>query len=120
MANIVQKIVAEEKFKLSRPLRIEPQVGDGSEPIEITELSLPFSILRGRYIVEAQEEFEALVGAVDVPDVDKRFHAYLIAKMAKVPYDAILDDLVVHDFTTLTLTVYRFLLRGVAVETPAG
>lgn len=107
--DITKQIITEGKYALGRPLGYEGENG----PVEVTELTLPFSNLRGRDIVEAQEEFEALEGAADVLETSKRFHAYLIAKMARVPYDAILDGLAVHDFSTLTLTVYRFLLRGV-------
>ena len=104
--SIVKQILATDKFKLSKPIK----VGDN----EIGELSLPFSELRGRDIVEAQKEFEAINGGpVELLETSKDFQAFLIAKMAKVPYDTILDELPVSDFNALTLAVYRFLLYGV-------
>jgi hypothetical protein len=76
-----------------------------------TEISLPFSAVRGRDIVEAQDEYEALAGhpVSAVLELDKKFQAYVAAKIAQVPYDDILD-LPVKDFAAITLAVQRFLL----------
>lgn len=110
--NIVEKTLSEEKYELSKPLSIPASEG-GGEPNVLTELSLPFSKLRGRDVVEAQEEYETLRGGtLEIFENSKDFQAFMIAKMAKVPYKSIVDDLAVADFSVLTLTMYRFLLRG--------
>lgn len=104
--NIIQRTLTTEKYELSKPI----MVGEA----EVSELSLPFSELRGRDIVSAQEEFEVLNGGpVDFLENSKNFQAYLISKMSKIPYDIIMDGIPVHDFNALTLAVYRFLLHGV-------
>ena len=114
--DITKKIITEGKYTLSKPLYIQTEHADGnaSTPIEITELNLPFLELRGRDIVEAQEEFVVLNGReLDVFEANKGFHVYLISRMSKVPYDTIMDEMAVHDFSVVTLTAYRFLTRGV-------
>ena len=108
---VIEKILASEQYELSRPVTIKDE--KTGEDKEITVLQLPFSHLRGRDIAEAQDEFDAFSsGKIEVLDSNKGFHAYLISKMAKVPYETVLDDLAMQDFSILTLVVYRFLFAG--------
>jgi hypothetical protein len=79
----------------------------------MTEINLPFSEVRGHDMVAAQEEFETLSGTttLGVLELNKHFQAYFASKIAKVPYETILD-LPMKDFTAVTLAVQRFLFSG--------
>lgn len=87
-----------------------------SVPIgELTEINLDGSKLKGRDILEAQEEYEALTGTsvgFSVLELDKKFQAFMASKIAGISYDTILN-LPAKDFSAVTLEVQRFLLgRG--------
>ena len=103
--NIYEKTLADGKLELKKPL----VVGDK----ELTELDFPLADLRGRDIVAAQTEFEMLTGTASegILESNKNFLAYMASKIAKVPYDSILD-LTVRDFNAVTLVMQRFLYRG--------
>lgn len=103
--NAIEKIVKEGRYTLAAPIKI------GGE--EVTELSVPFSEVRGRDLVEAQSEYETIAGTIVQANVaDKGFHAYLVSRVAKIPYDVMLDDVGIADFNMLTLAAQYFLLRG--------
>lgn len=103
--NVLEEIISNERYTLTRPIAV------GSE--EVTSLELPFKSLRGRDLVAAQSEYEVMTGdAVALNISDTGFHAYLIAKLAKIPFDVMMDDVHLVDFNTLTLAARSFLIRG--------
>lgn len=103
--NAIEKVFKEGRYELSSPIKI----GDD----EITELALPFSEVRGRDLVAAQSEYETITGTIVQTNVtDKGFHAYLVSRIAKIPYDTMLDDVGIPDFNILTGVAQYFLLRG--------
>lgn len=103
--NTLEEIISNERYSLTRPIIV------GSE--EVTVLELPFRSLKGRDLVAAQSEYEAMAGgAVALNIADTGFQAYLIARLAKIPFDVMMDDVHIVDFNTLTLASRSFLLRG--------
>lgn len=103
--NVYEKTLSTGKLELKNPIT----VGDN----KLSELDFPLANLRGRDIVEAQTEFEVLTGTASegILESNKNFLAYMASKIAKVPYDSILD-LAVRDFNAVTLVMQRFLYKG--------
>lgn len=103
--SVLDDILLNERYVLTRPITV------GGEEVAILEL--PFKSLRGRDLVAAQSEYEVMTGdAVALNISDTGFHAYLIAKLAKIPFDVMMDDVHIVDFNTLTLAARSFLIRG--------
>lgn len=103
--NIYEKTLSTGKLELKKPI----SVGGN----DLSELDFPLAELRGRDIVSAQAEFEMLTGTASegILESNKNFLAYLASKIARVPYESILD-LTVRDFNAVTLVMQRFLYTG--------
>ena len=103
--DIYAKTVSTGKFELLKPIFVDER--------EVKELDFPISDMRGRDVVTAQEEFEVLTDSPmsGVLESNKNFLAYLAAKVAKIPYDTVLD-MPIRDFNWITLITQRFLFRG--------
>jgi hypothetical protein len=103
--NPYEKALTTGKIQLRNPITV------GGE--EITVLDFPLSELKGRDIVSAQEEFEVLTGSSTDGQIEmnKNFLAFLVSRIAKIPYESVID-MKVHDFNVLTLVTQRFLFRG--------
>ncbi|MDR3164978.1 MAG: phage tail assembly protein [Synergistaceae bacterium] len=96
----------DEKYVLREP------VGD------IREINFPLQKLKGGDIVAAQSEFETLTGSITTSmlELNKGFHAYIISKVAQIPYETVLE-LSIKDFSYLTMRVQNFLLPSVPAPT---
>jgi hypothetical protein len=68
--------------------------------------------------VAAQNEFEELNGSptTNVLETSKGFHAYIISKVAQIPYETVLE-FSVKDFSYLTMRVQNFLLPSAPAQT---
>jgi len=89
------------------------------EPIgELLEIQFPLRGLRSRDIILAQSEFEALTGSPtsSLLELNKNFHAFMISKLAQIPYETVLDFSVA-DFNGLAMRVQNFLLGGAPTPT---
>jgi hypothetical protein len=85
---------------------------------DITEIDFPLQKLRGGDIVAAQGEFETLTGSTTtgIIELNKGFHAYVISKIAKIPYETVLE-FSMKDFTYLTMRVQNFLMPSAPTPT---
>lgn len=97
-------ILEKKVFELSAPFSFE------GEP-ERTSLPFDLSALTGQDVIEVQEDFDALGNAAGVIELNKRYQAFVAAKIAKVTPEYIMA-LPLRDFSAITLTVQRFLLSG--------
>ena len=101
---IYEGVLEKKVFEFSAPFSFE------GEP-ERTSLPFDLSTLTGQDMIEAQEDFDALGNSSGVVELNKRYQAFLAARVAKVTPDYIMA-LPVRDFSSITLLVQRFLLSG--------
>lgn len=92
------------KYELVKPITVAGE--------ERREIEFELDNLTGMDIINAQDDFEAMGNIISgPPELNKKFLAFVLARVAKIPADAVFN-MSAKDFTGLTLQVQRFLLSA--------